>query len=208
MFTGLIEMNGILTARAMNGAAGKLVVHTKEPLDMPEPGESIAVNGVCLTLEKADSTELTFHVMEETFRRTNLGALPLGSILNMERSLRVGDRIGGHFVSGHVDGTGRILSFREEGSDMVLRVELPDAIASFLVPKGSIAIDGISLTIAELHESEFCVKIIPTTWNETNLRFRKAGDPLNLEADVIGKQIRFQLDAMFGKKTPSTEKKP
>lgn len=197
MFTGLIERTGILAARRMDGEAGKLTVRLDAPPESPEPGESIAVNGACLTLEKAAGTELTFHVMEETFSRTNLGALPFGSVLNLERALRVGDRLGGHFVSGHVDGTGRILSFAREGADMVLRVELPESIAPFLVPKGSIALDGISLTIAELHEADFCVKIIPATWDATNLRFRRAGDRLNLEADMLGKQIRFQLDSIL-----------
>jgi len=206
MFTGLIERTGILVARKMNGNEGKLTVRLNAPLEAPEPGESIAVNGTCLTLEKASGTELVFHVMAETFSRTNLGTLPYGAVLNLECALRLGDRLGGHFVSGHVDGTGRILSFIREGSDMVLRVELPDAIAPFLVPKGSIALDGISLTIAELGEHEFCIKIIPTTWNETNLKFRSPGDELNLEADMLGKQVRFQLDNMLKQQTITPKK--
>ncbi|MBO5958585.1 MAG: riboflavin synthase [Lentisphaeria bacterium] len=198
MFTGLIQQTGSLAARSMNGNAGKLTIRLKTPLSSPELGESIAINGVCLTLEQVNGTELVFHVMEETFNKTNLGSLPPGSAVNVERALRVGDRLGGHFVSGHVDGTGRILSFERVGDDTELHVTLPAHIAGFLVPKGSIAIDGISLTIASLSEESFTVRIIPTTWNETNLSSRKCGDLLNLEADMLGKQIRYQLEAMFG----------
>ena len=199
MFTGLVQEKGILAGRSMNGDAGKLIIRLKAPLEKPEPGESIAINGVCLTLEKVSGAELTFHVMAETFHKTNLGILAAGATVNVERALRLGDRLGGHFVSGHVDGTGRILSFEKAGADTVLRVELPESIRSYVVPKGSIAIDGISLTIASLSEMDFTVRIIPTTWDETDLAFKKAGDLLNLEADMLGKQVRFQLEAMLGK---------
>ena len=205
MFTGLIQQTGTIAARSMNGKAGKLTIRLKKPLEKPEMGESIAVNGACLTLEQANGTELVFHVMEETFNKTNLGSLPAGVEVNLERALRVGDRLGGHFVSGHVDGTGKILSFERVGDDMELRVELPPHIAGFLVPKGSIAIDGISLTIASLSGSDFTVRIIPTTWNETNLSSRRGGDLLNLEADMLGKQIRYQLEAMLGSGTKKRE---
>lgn len=199
MFTGLVQEKGILAARTMNGDAGKLVIRLNAPLKDPELGESIAINGVCLTLEKVSGTELIFHVMAETFHKTNLGILPEGAAVNVERALRLGDRLGGHFVSGHVDGTGRILSFEKAGADTVLRVELPESVRPYVVPKGSIAIDGISLTIASLSGSEFTVRIIPTTWDETDLAFKKSGDLLNLEADMLGKQVRYQLEAMLGK---------
>lgn len=200
MFTGLVQEKGILAARSMNGDAGKLVIRLNKALSNPELGESIAINGVCLTLEKADGAELMFHVMAETFHKTNLGQLPAGTIVNVERALRLGDRLGGHFVSGHVDGTGRILSFEKAGADTVLRVELPESVRPYVVPKGSIAIDGISLTIASLSEHEFTVRIIPTTWDETDLAFKKSGDLLNLEADMLGKQVRYQLEAMLAAK--------
>ncbi len=203
MFTGLIEQIGILAGRSMNGNAGKLTVRLKTPLSDPEPGESIAVNGACLTLEQSCGTELVFHVMEETFRRTNLGSLPAGASLNLERALRVGDRLGGHFVSGHVDGTGTILSLEKAGSDTELKIALPESVSAYLVPKGSIAIDGISLTIASLTPAYCTVRIIPTTWRETNLSSRVCGDILNLEADMIGKQIRCQLDAVLGSSASS-----
>lgn len=200
MFTGLVQEKGILAARSMNGDAGKLVIRLNQALSNPELGESIAINGVCLTLEKVSGTELMFHVMAETFHKTNLGQLPTGTVVNVERALRLGDRLGGHFVSGHVDGTGRILSFEKAGADTVLRVELPESVQPYVVPKGSIAIDGISLTIASLSGSEFTVRIIPTTWDETDLAFKKAGDLLNLEADMLGKQVRYQLEAMLAAK--------
>ncbi len=206
MFTGLIEQTGTLAGRHMNGKAGKLTVRLKKPLPLPEAGESIAVNGACLTLEQcnANGMELVFHVMEETFRRTNLGSLPVGAELNLERALRVGDRLGGHFVSGHVDGTGVILALEKVGSDTEVKISLPPDVAAFLVPKGSIALDGISLTIASLAPEYCTVRIIPTTWRETNLSARKCGDVLNLEADMIGKQIRRQLDAVLGQKQTSS----
>ena len=197
MFTGLIQQTGKISSRSMNGNAGKLTICLKQPLSAPETGESIAINGTCLTLEEMNGTELVFHVMEETFRRTNLGSLPTGAVVNVERALRAGDRLGGHFVSGHVDGTGRILSFERIGSDMELRVELPENVSKFLVPKGSIALDGISLTIANLTKQSCAVRIIPTTWRETNLSFKSCGDILNLEADMIGKQIRCQLESIL-----------
>ncbi len=203
MFTGLIEQTGILAGRNMNGNAGKLTVRLKSPLPSPEAGESIAVNGACLTLEQAEGTNLVFHVMEETFRRTNLGSLPAGAVLNLERALRMGDRLGGHLVSGHVDGVGTILALEKVSADTELKVSLPENVAKFLVPKGSIALDGISLTIADLGRDFCTVRIIPTTWRETNLADKSCGDKLNLEADMIGKQIRCQLDAFLAEQKNS-----
>lgn len=201
MFTGLIQFTGKICGRSISGAAGKLRIKIFKPLDNPEKGESIAVNGACLTLEKANGELLEFHVMEETFNRSNLGELPIGAEVNMERALALGDRLGGHLVSGHVDATANVISFQKSGSDMELKVKTPDSISAYLVPKGSICIDGVSLTIASTGKGFFTVRIIPTTWDETNLKNMKSGSAVNLEADMIGKYVRFQLESMFGKNT-------
>ena len=199
MFTGLIQQTGELRERALHGAAGKLLVRAERGLENPKPGESIAVNGACLTLEKAEGPLLWYHVMQETFEKTNLGILAPGSILNLERALSLGDRLGGHLVSGHVDARAHVISFERKGADMELKIVLPPSIAPFLVPKGSICVNGVSLTLSALSTESFAVRIIPTTWNETNLRFLKSGSTVNLEADLLGKYVRFQLEAMLGR---------
>lgn len=189
MFTGLIQNTGILLSRSLAGGAGHLTVRTKDAITLPVPGESIAVNGACLTLEKATGCELVFFVMEESFSRTNLGSLPVGSQVNLERALRVGDRLGGHFVSGHVDAAAKVISLERTGADMELRVALPEELAPFLVEKGSIAIDGVSLTLVAVSDTDFAVRIIPTTWNDTALPSRAPGTEVNLETDMLGKYV-------------------
>lgn len=196
MFTGLIQTIACLESRIRFGNAGKLLVKTRSTLRDLEPGESIAVNGACLTLEKADGNRLFFHVLEETFACTNLGLLPAGAELNLERAMKAGDRFGGHVVSGHVDATARILEFGKKGADTVLTLEIPEKIRPYLVPKGSIAVDGISLTIAALTDSAFSLCIIPSTWERTNLQQYRPGDKLNLEADLTAKHIHTQLQSM------------
>ena len=164
-------------------------------------GESIAVNGVCLTLEKdLGGNLLEFHVMEESFRRTNLGNLNTGDLVNLERALAVGDRLGGHIVSGHVDGTGTVLSLGKNGDDTELKVAVSPEVREQMVPKGSIAIDGISLTVAALGEDWFTVCIIPTTWRETNLSQCGKGGVLNLETDMLGKYVLNMLRRMNGRR--------
>ncbi len=190
MFTGLIETTGTITARRMAGASGKLTVITKKKLDHLQKGESIAVNGACLTLESGmEGGSLVFHVMRETFDKTNLGILPYGAQVNLERALPSGGRLGGHIVSGHVDAMARILSFERHDSDLELTIELPEESADFFVEKGSIAVNGISLTIEKIIAGRFQVGIIPTTWEETALHAAKPGDPVNLETDLLGKYV-------------------
>ena len=196
MFTGLIETTGTFLSAEMIGKAGKLRLETADLLTDPIPGESIAVNGVCLTLEKASGAVLVFHVLEETFRKTNLGMLQRGGIVNLERAMKLGERFGGHIVSGHVDGTGQVLSLGRDGADMVLTVSCTPELRQFMVPKGSIAVNGISLTLAELKEDRFSIHIIPTTWNVTNLSDCKAGDVVNLECDMLGKYVLSMLQRM------------
>jgi len=194
MFTGLIEDVGRLAGRARTGDAGQLVVETTLPLDEIRLGDSIAVSGVCLTVNGVEPTRRTleFHTLAETLDRTNLGARPVGSSVNLERALRVGDRLGGHLVQGHVDATAMILGVGRNGADMALRVQLPQTLEKLVIPKGSIAIEGISLTIARLDLDAFECRIIPHTWNATNLGGLRAGDFVNLEADMVGKYILRQ----------------
>ena len=203
MFTGLVQTTGIIVKRIQNGAAGKLMVRPAKSMKNLEPGESVAVNGTCLTLENDSGGILQFHVMEESFRKTNLGILPPGAGVNMERALTLSSRLGGHLVSGHIDTTGTVLSFGPAGSDIELLVELPDAIADFVVPEGSICIDGVSLTVAavDFSQKRFSVRIIPTTWKETCLKERKVGSKVNLEADMLGKYVHFQLERMAHKRS-------
>ena len=196
MFTGLVETTGTFLSASMAGKAGKLRLESAEILSDPVPGESIAVNGACLTLEKAAGAVLEFHVLEETFRKTNLGLLQRGSRVNLERAMALGDRFGGHIVSGHVDGTGKILALGRNGDDMVLTVSCTPELRQYMVPKGSIAVNGISLTLASLQEDRFSIHIIPTTWNVTNLSDCKAGDVVNLECDMLGKYVLSMLQRM------------
>lgn len=194
MFTGLVESVGTIAARSVSGGAGKLVVKPGVKLDGLKKGDSIAVNGACLTLEKEDAAgKLVFHTLAETLKRSNLGSLKVGGKVNLERAMRLGDRIGGHLVSGHVDCVGKLLSLGKAGADVELSVATPEQLQPYLIEKGSVAIDGVSLTIASLSEGSFSVRLIPTTLEATALRFRKPGEALNLEGDLIGKYVLRQL---------------
>ncbi len=194
MFTGLIEKLGTIVKRQVSGGAGKLVVTPETPFDKLEYGESIAVNGACLTLEKELSDGgIVFHVLEETLSRTNLGGLPVGAKVNLERALAFGDRLGGHLMTGHVDAVAPIHEISRNGADIELAVSTPDSLQPYLVEKGSVGIDGISLTVVKVTKDFFTVHLIPTTMKKTNLHERKAGDPVNLEGDLLGKYVQRQL---------------
>ena len=190
MFTGLVQQIGRLERISFQGEAGRLFlsVHVDAPLEI---GESIAVNGACLTLVEQHGNRLVFDVLRETFEKTALRDKPPGAPLNLERALRMGDPLGGHLVSGHVDGTGEVRHIEPAGRDKVLVVSAPALIAD-IVPKGSIAIDGISLTIVEIAPAEgtFSVHVIPHTWSQTALSSLAAGARVNLETDMIGKYVR------------------
>ena len=197
MFTGLIESTGKIKSRTVSGGAGKLVVKADKTLPELKFGESIAVNGACLTLERelADGS-LEFHTLEETLSRTNLGQTAIGGIVNLERALKLGDRLGGHLVSGHVDAVAPVISLKKTGADYELRVSLPEQMRPFLVEKGSIAVDGISLTLVDVTDDAFSVHLIPVTLDGTALKFRQKGDLVNLEADMIGRYVQKQLSMM------------
>jgi riboflavin synthase len=195
MFTGLVEKTALLGSREIYGDTAKLTVVLADPFPDLKLGESIAVNGTCLTLEAFSESELVFHVLNETLNRTNLGVLSLNSRLNLERALAVGARLGGHFVSGHIDTTAKVLSWTHNTADIILTVELPESIAKFVIEKGSIAIDGVSLTVASLTDKTFNVHLIPTTLNDTALQEREAGMLVNLEADMLAKFVERQVAA-------------
>ena len=194
MFTGLVESLGKTVLLEKLGEQARL------GLSVPFAGElalgdSVAVNGCCLTVAEISGDTAYFDVLAQTLRVTSLGKLSEGSIVNLERALRVGDRLGGHFVQGHVDAVGEILSLEENGQDHVVEVSLPDDIHRLCVAKGSIAIDGISLTIAELKEASAVFWITPHTFSHTNLRDAKAGDAVNLEADMLAKHVARLMEA-------------
>lgn len=195
MFTGLIEDVGTLIQRSETGKDGKLSIKTRLPVREIAIGDSIAVNGACLTVEEKQSDGLlNFHTLSETLKRTNLGVIPIGSAVNLERAMQLGARLGGHLVQGHVDATAEVLAITQSAADIAVSISLPESLAHLVIAKGSIAINGISLTIAHLADNQFTVHIIPHTWEMTNLRDAQAGAPVNLEADMIGKYVLRQKD--------------
>jgi len=192
MFTGLVETIGILKSRNVTGDAGVLKIAPLQPFTDLKFGESIAVNGTCLTLSSTGSnsdTVLSFNVLAESFLRTNLGSIKIGGKVNLERALAVGDRLGGHIVQGHVDGVCKVIEWKDSGRDKILRVGYPENLKSFFIQKGSVALDGVSLTIVELTDEFLSVHLIPTTLEETCLGDKKPGDKINIETDVIGKYV-------------------
>lgn len=189
MFTGIIEEAGQIEAFAPAADAWKLRIRATTTLAGCALGDSIAVNGCCLTVTRFDQGGFEFDVLEETRRVTGLAALAAGAPVNLERALAFGGKLGGHFVTGHVDGTGVIEVFEPRGRDHFLRVRGPEGCGRYLITKGSVAIDGISLTVAEVAGDEFAVWLIPTTLAVTNLHTRRVGDRVNLEFDLLGKYV-------------------
>ena len=189
MFTGIIQRTGKLAARMRSSGGWRLRVE-HAPWEQPlETGESVAVQGACLTGTACHEGGVDADLLDETHECTTLGRLPLGARVNLERALRLGDRLGGHIVSGHVDESGRVAAIEARGRDFALTVSCSPALARMTIFKGSIAIDGISLTVSELRDQTIGVLVIPHTWAFTSLGDRKVGDPVNLEADVLGKHV-------------------
>lgn len=208
MFTGLIERKGILSSRRKINGGWCLQIECEMWHDEPvEIGESIAVQGVCLTVTSVLANGFTADLLDETLRRSALGELKKGSAVNLERALRFGDRLGGHIVSGHVDETGSLLSIGEEGRDKVLTVSCSRDFSMQCVMKGSVTLNGVSLTITDLTDTSVSVNIIPHTWKETSLSELKPGSPINLEADIIGKYIARRMEAQTHSITEDTLKK-
>lgn len=189
MFTGIIEETGRVVAFAEGPDSWRLQVAAKLVTSDVKLGDSVAVNGCCLTVTKFDAGHLWFDVLAETRRLTNFAQLGPESLVNLERSLRADTRLGGHFVSGHIDAPGRVEVFEARGKDHYLKVRAPEGCGRYLVYKGSIAIDGISLTVAEVDGDSLTVWLIPHTLAVTNLRSKKAGDMVNLEFDLLAKYV-------------------
>lgn len=184
MFTGLVQTTGKVTSIA----DGRIALDTPEALGLSE-GDSVAVNGVCLTATGIEGTGFGADVMDETLRRTALGVLAPGDPVNLELPLRAGDHLGGHIVQGHVDGTGAVESVTEEGFARVVRIAAGEDLLRYVVEKGSVAVDGVSLTVAEVDDSGFAVSLIPETLERTTLGSAEPGRQVNLEVDVIAKYV-------------------
>lgn len=189
MFTGLIEDTGRITAFERSGQAGRLQVESSLPMDEIAIGDSVAVNGACLTVTTKRNRLLTFDVSPESLTTTTLGSLRSGSMVNLERALRLGDRMGGHIVTGHIDCIGRLARMSESSGNRALEFSLPAENARYLVAKGSVAINGISLTVNTVTQTGFSVNIIPLTQTATTLTALKIGDEVNIETDIIGKYV-------------------
>jgi riboflavin synthase len=197
MFSGIIETTGKITKIEQTTDGAKLTLTSNISSAEVSLGESICINGACMTVTAIGETELRFDVSVESLRRTNLGDLQPGSLVNLERSLRLNDRLSGHVVSGHVDGVGRIQSVQPEGDSFLYTFEIPRELSRYLVEKGSVAVDGISLTVFRCQPTSFTCAIIPHTHQVTTLHAKNPGDKVNIECDMQGKYIeKFVSDAV------------
>ena len=193
MFTGIVEELGTIKSLNMQGTSGQIAIKAKKVLENTKIGDSIAVNGICLTVTSIFNDEFTADVMAETVRRSSLKGASAGEKVNLERAMAADGRFGGHIVSGHIDGTGTISEFRKEENAVWVTIDTPKEILNLIVEKGSICIDGISLTVAALTDKSFSVSVIPHTGEETTLLKKKPGDMVNLENDVVGKYVQRLL---------------
>ncbi len=197
MFTGLVQGCGTVREKRSVGEGVVFCLETDFDLTDPEEGESIAVNGACLTARDINGRRFLVDVSPESLNRTNLGLLQVGSVVNIERALRLSDRLGGHMVSGHIDCLGKVLERRPIGDFTLFSFALPSGVTRYVIEKGSIAINGVSLTVNSCTEEHFSVSIIPHTLSVTTLGQLKSGDEVNLEVDIIGKYV----EKLLGKKT-------
>lgn len=193
MFTGIIEETGRLRSLDISGVTGRIELEASKVLEGTNIGDSIAVNGVCLTVVELHADGFTADVMHETISRTGFSQLRVGDIVNLERAMAANGRFGGHIVSGHIDGVGTVESLEHDGIAVWVSIKAPTDILKLIVEKGSIAIDGISLTVAYVDNERFKVSIIPHTGEETTLLKRHAGDKVNLENDIVGKYVEKLL---------------
>jgi riboflavin synthase len=194
MFTGLVQKTGKLLGREISGGSGQLSLQAESWNSPLVQGESISVQGVCLTLLEFGGSVLRFDVLRETFERSSIGQKRIGQRLNLERALKMGDALGGHIVTGHVDGVGHVKSLKRVGRDWSVEIECDEALLTDMVPKGSIACDGVSLTIVDLKESSFVVHVIPHTWDVTSFSELTSGAMVNVETDVLGKHVRRTVE--------------
>lgn len=199
MFTGIIEELGTVQRLERGSDSSQITVKAQKVLEDVKLGDSIAINGVCLTVIRFDREHFSADMMAETLVRTNLKDLSSGQKINLERAVRLGDRMGGHLVQGHIDAVGTIAEQQAVGIAKVFRIKAPEEILDYLVAKGSVAIDGISLTVIDVLPDSFTVSIIPHTAQMTTLGFKKPGDTVNLEADIIGRYVEKLLKKRRGK---------
>ncbi|WP_350454036.1 riboflavin synthase [Slackia heliotrinireducens] len=199
MFTGIVEEMGTVRRVLPGARAGKITIGASKVLGGTQIGDSIAVNGVCLTVVEMGADSFVADVMPETLSKSGLGQLKTGDKVNLQRAMAADGRFGGHIVSGHIDGTGRIAEMRPDQNAVRVRISAPAGILALIVEKGSIAIDGISLTVASVSATDFQVSLIPHTGEETTLLKKRAGDIVNLENDVVGKYVQKLLGSALGK---------
>jgi riboflavin synthase len=206
MFTGITEATGVIESLERAEDGGRLRIKVKDAPEMFREiklGDSISINGCCLTVVAFEASHFSADLSGETLRRTSFGAKNTGDLVNLERPLAVGARLGGHFVQGHVDGTGRVTELIPEGDNWWLSVRVPNDLRGYVAEKGSIAIDGISLTVARWREGVASIAIIPFTYSHTNVRAMVAGDSLNLECDILAKYVESLIEARNAKVTES-----
>lgn len=201
MFTGLVESTGSVIALVSHGEQARLTLEIPFATELAL-GDSVAINGCCLTVADFPPSGVAFDLLSQTLRVTSLGALHAGSLVNLERALQVGDRFGGHFVQGHVDATGTLTHLEALGQDHQFEVSLPPEIHRLCIDKGSLAVDGISLTIAELRRASAVFWITPHTWQQTHLHTASIGQPMNLEADMLAKHLDHLLAARLATPSP------
>ncbi|WP_329114271.1 riboflavin synthase [Streptomyces sp. NBC_01465] len=195
MFTGIVEELGEVTAVENLGDASRFSLRGPVVTEDAKHGDSIAVNGVCLTVVDFGDGQFTADVMDETLKRSSLGALTVGSRVNLERPMALGGRLGGHLVQGHVDGTGTIVDRKPSENWEIVKISLPAELSRYVVEKGSITVDGVSLTVVDAGDDYFTISLIPTTLALTTLGIKQAGDPVNLEVDVLAKYVERLLGA-------------
>ncbi|WP_286153667.1 riboflavin synthase [Sporofaciens musculi] len=193
MFTGIVEEMGKIRQILLAGSSGKIQIEARKALEGTKVGDSIAVNGVCLTVTSLSHDGFTADMMAETYRRSALGQQKVGDLVNLERAMAAGERFGGHIMSGHIDGTGVIEKLRREENAVWVTIRTKPAVLRLIVEKGSVGIDGISLTVASVSETGFQVSVIPHTGEETTLLKKKTGDLVNLENDIVGKYVEKLL---------------
>ena len=198
MFTGIVEEKGIVRALSLAGSSGTIAVRARKVLEGTRVGDSIAVNGVCLTVVSLQGDGFTADVMAETVRKSSLGSCRPGDQVNLERAMAADGRFGGHLVSGHIDGTGTVRSLRREENAVWVTIEEKESILELIVDKGSVCIDGVSLTVAGVEAGAFLVSVIPHTGQETILLDKRPGSLVNLENDMIGKYVKKLLGGQLG----------
>lgn len=193
MFTGIVEEVGMVKSIKMGAKSAIITIQADKVMEDIHLGDSIAANGVCLTVTSFDRNSYSVDVMHETLRRTNLGSLKSGSRVNLERAMAADGRFGGHIVAGHIDDTGTIISMEKDDNAIWITVQTKPQVLKYIVEKGSIAMDGISLTVARVSEKDFAVSVIPHTGSNTTLLEKKPGDTVNLETDMVGKYVEKLL---------------